>query len=163
MTITRIAALGLFLLTVCLGGMLLVLITGSGCSDNNVALSPTPRTTIADLPVPTTFELEELRSRTFDNGAFRYVDLLYKGSASKQVVMDFYKNQMPIARWNRLTKHLSQGQTVIEYAKGNERCRVTISGGGMLRSTYIQITTWPINKANQPKPKPKITKKTIKR
>jgi hypothetical protein len=140
MTTTRITAAGLYV--ACLSGIILMVAGGCAATDKNAALLPTARTIIADIPVPTTFDLEELRSRTFDNGVFRYVDLLYEGSASKEAVTEFYKNQMPITRWDPLTKHVSQGQTIIEYAKGNERCRVTISGGGTFRSTYIHVTAW---------------------
>jgi len=118
MTITRITASWLY--AACLGGMVLAVIGGCAPTDTNTTLLSNPRTTVADLPVPTTFELEELRSRTFDNGVFRYVDLLYEGSASKEAVAEFYKNQMPVSRWDPLTKHVSQGQTIIEYAKANE-------------------------------------------
>jgi len=151
MTTTRITASWLY--AACLGAMISAVVGGCASTDKSAALLPAPRTIVADIPAPTTFDLEELRSRTFDNGAFRYIDLLYEGSGSKEAVGEFYKNQMPISRWDPLTKHVSQGQTIIEYAKGNERCRITISGGGTFRSTYVHITAWPINKTNQTKTK----------
>ena len=149
MTTTRITALGLS--AACLCGMIFAVVGGCASTDKNAALLPAPRTIVTDIPAPATFNLKELRSRTFDNGTFRYVDLLYKGSKSKEMVEEFYRSQMPISRWDPRTKHVSQGQTIIEYSKGDERCLITIYGGGTFRSTYIHITAWPINKTDQAK------------
>ena len=55
------------------------------------------------------------------------------------------------------------GKSGIEYAKGNERCRVTISGGGTFKSTYIHIAAWPINENKQKKIKISTKKKEPRR
>ena len=147
MTTTRITAFGLW--AAFFSGMIFTVVGGCAKTDKNSGLLPAPKTIVTDIPAPEAFKLKDLRSRTFDNGTFRYVDLLYKGSENKETVEEFYRSQMPISRWDPLTKHVSQGQTVMEYSKGEERCRITISGGGTFRSTYIHITAWPISKSNQ--------------
>ncbi|MCK5114341.1 MAG: hypothetical protein KAR11_06215, partial [Phycisphaerae bacterium] len=95
MATTRFAVL--WLCAACLGGMIFAAV---GCAPSGGdALLPAPKTMIADIPVPTSFELEELRSRFFDNGEFRHIDLLYEGSGGMEDISRFYKNQMPITRW----------------------------------------------------------------
>jgi hypothetical protein len=84
------------------------------------------RPSIADVPEPIGFKLDERRSRYFAAAGARYVDHLYKGRGDKYAVGRFYKRQMPISRWTLVTDRFVQGGIVLDFEKETERCVVQI-------------------------------------
>jgi len=72
---------------------------------------------IADVPEPIGFKLDERRSRYFAAAGARYVDHLYKGSADKWAVGRFYKRQMPVSRWVLVTDRFVQGGIILDFEK----------------------------------------------
>jgi hypothetical protein len=108
--------------------------TGNGRSKNGSqadnALFAKAHPPIADLPVPFGFELDEGRSRHSTVGSNRMVDHVYEGSADKFAVARFYRTQMPINRWELVRDFFAQGDIMLDFDKGNERCHVVISEDG---------------------------------
>ena len=100
------------------------------------------RPPIADLPVPLGFSLRESKSRNFTAAGARYIDHVYNGSADKFAVARFYKRQMPISRWTMVTDMFVQGDIMLDFEKDTERCRVTITDGGLFNSTVIKVALW---------------------
>jgi len=94
---------------------------------------------IADLPVPFGFDLDEGRSRHWTVGSIRLVDHVYEGSADKFVVARFYRTQMPINRWELVRDVFAQGDIILDFDKGNERCHVVISESGWGNRLEIKV------------------------
>jgi predicted small secreted protein len=94
---------------------------------------------IADLPVPFGFDLDEGRSRHWTVGSIRLVDHVYEGSADKFVVARFYRTQMPINRWELVRDVFAQGDILLDFDKGNERCDVVISENGWGNRLKIKV------------------------
>lgn len=97
---------------------------------------------ISDLPVPIGFDLREDKSRNFAAAGTRYIDHAYSGRADKFAVGRFYKRQMPISRWALVTDMFVQGDIMLDFEKDTERCRISISDGGFLRSTRVKMAVW---------------------
>lgn len=134
---------------------LLVALVGCGGSDTTMSSSGAPagagpmpelvglaRPPIPDLPVPDDFSLDEGKSRSFAAAGARYIDHVYKGSADKFAVARFYKRQMPISRWALVTDMFVQGNIMLDFEKATERCRVTVTEGGLFNSTVVKIALW---------------------
>ena len=131
-----------------LAGLLFCLSVMIGCNTTakNSAgeLEAKSRTHIADIPVPIGFDLLEKRSRSYKNQTgLRWVDYLYEGHGDKFDVVRFYENQMITFHWDPQTTQTAQGQTSLDFTKEHERCRIMVSGGGALSSTYIHISITP--------------------
>ena len=108
------------------------------------------RPSIADVPEPIGFKLDERRSRYFAAAGARYVDHLYKGRADKWAVGRFYKRQMPISRWVRVTDRFVQGGIVLDFEKETERCVIQIVKGSLFYPTYIKVQLWTSGRIEGP-------------
>jgi len=121
---------------------------GSANSGDAQKIGPEPelvamrRPPIEDLPVPIGFYLDEGKSRNFSAAGARYIDHAYKGSADKFAVGRFYKRQMPISRWTMVTDMFVQGDIVLDFEKDTERCRISISDGGLFDKTRVKMAVW---------------------
>jgi len=100
------------------------------------------RPPIDDLPVPIGFYLDEDKSRNFTAAGARYIDHSLKGRADKFAVGRFYKQQMPISRWTLVTDMFVQGDIMLDFEKDTERCRITVSDGGLFGSTRVEMAVW---------------------
>ncbi len=94
---------------------------------------------IADLPVPFGFDLDEGRSRHWTVGSIRLVDHVYEGSGEKFDVARFYRTQMPINRWEMVRDVFAQGDIILDFDKGNERCHVVITEEGWGNRLEIKV------------------------
>ncbi|MCD6303525.1 MAG: hypothetical protein J7M21_01015 [Planctomycetes bacterium] len=113
-------------------------------------LLPMTRPPIADVPVPIGFHLDEGKSRNFAAAGARYIDHVYTGRADKFAVGRFYKRQMPINRWTLVTDMFVQGNIMLDFEKSTERCRITITEGGLFRGTVVKIAVWTSGRITQP-------------
>lgn len=110
---------------------------------------------IADLPVPQGFKLDKKRSRDFAKGK-RYIDHVYTGKAGKIAIERFYKQQMPICRWELVSKTIVREKVKLVFKQKEERCAIVINDG------TIMATIWPEKKSIKAETKPTgapITKK----
>ncbi|MCD4824301.1 MAG: hypothetical protein K8S55_06820 [Phycisphaerae bacterium] len=123
--------------------MLAVVAVGGCVPSSGTGLVAKSRSSVADVPTPTTFALEEMRSRSWTDGTLRFVDHLYKGDGEKAFVIEFFEKQMPMNRWSQTTKQLVQGRATIDFVKDKEKCRITVYGDGSWGSTYIEVAIWP--------------------
>ncbi len=113
-------------------------------------LVPMGRPPIADLPVPIGLDLKENKSRNFAAAGARYVDHVYKGRPDKFAVGRFYKRQMPISRWTLVTDMFVQGAIMLDFEKDTERCRISITEGGLFRSTTVKVAMWTSGRIHTP-------------
>ncbi len=122
--------------------------TLSGCawfsaeSNPGAELGAVAKPPVADLPVPSGFEMEEGRSRSFDSGVARLVDHFYRGSASKFAVSRFYKKAMVARKWRFVSEFFSLGEQTLQFARPGEECRVRIAPGSWLHPTKLKLELW---------------------
>ncbi|MFP4106913.1 MAG: hypothetical protein ACLFVU_12590 [Phycisphaerae bacterium] len=131
--------------------MVSVVLLAAGCNNTPTAanspgeiseLSRQARPPVSDVPVPRGFSLDESRSRSFASGGLRYLDHRYTGGEDKFAVARFFKKQMPVFRWARVTDMFVQGDIILDFEKDSERCRVVISDGGWTTSTVVKMQLW---------------------
>jgi len=101
------------------------------------------RPPIADVPVPTGFELEAGRSRSVAEHGVRWVDHSYLGTSSRYAVSRFYRRQMPVNRWELVSDRFRQGTVYLDFRRDTETCRIVIGDGTWLKGTRIQATILP--------------------
>lgn len=114
----------------------------SGSSNPGMELAPIANPPLADLPVPSGFEIDEGASRSFDSGVARLVDHLYWGSGSKFAVARFYKKAMVARRWRFINETFSLGEQTLQFKRPGESCRVRITPGNWLNPTKLKLELW---------------------
>lgn len=124
------------------GGGLLAL--GAGCStrtDQSVRLSPSARPFESDIPVPVGFWLVEPASEDASTGTRRlYLRHTYEGRDQKIAVRAFYREQMPLCRWVKVSDGNVKGEYTLRYEKGGESCTVQIRDSeGLSGGSRVQV------------------------
>ncbi len=100
---------------------------------------------VSDLPVPMGFSLRDGNSTALSVGAGRYISHYYRGREGKDRIARFYREQMQANHKWRLDFILkSKGVWRLHFAKGSERCSVTISED-WLGQTTIHGEIYPIS------------------
>jgi len=93
-----------------------------------------------DVPVPSGFKMIASQSFTFENDVLRVGILKYKGRASGDHVVNFYKDQMPLYNW-RFTNMLEYGKKILNFERDDQDCIIIIEPQGM--SVFVTITVAP--------------------
>jgi hypothetical protein len=116
-----------------------------GCSNSeqqSVRLVPSTRAFEPDIPIPAGFELVDGASEDRSTGTSRlYLRHLYMGKADKYAVRNFYREQMPLARWIKVSEGNVRGVCSFRFEKGNESCTLEIrdTERRFSRRTQIQV------------------------
>lgn len=109
-----------------------------------VHLAPMSRTYERDVPVPIGFVFVERASEDAKSGSQRlYLRHTYAGHADKVSVRNFYREQMPLARWVLVSDSHVKGEYTLSYQKGPEWCTVHIRDqehGGSSVEVVVIIT-----------------------
>ena len=117
----------------------------------NMVLMTDPNPPIADIPIPINFRLDESKSRHYAAGNARYVDHVYRGSANKNEVADFYRLEMSQNRWELTSDLGSAGVLTLDFDKGSERCVIVISDKfDLFRPTQIHVQMWTTGRLPTP-------------
>lgn len=98
-------------------------------SKNAALLEPSSQLKFSDLPVPAGFKLLPKESYTFQSSGMRAGVLKYKGKASPDRVVSFYREQMPMYSWNLLNV-MEYGDRILNFERENETCIVNLSPKG---------------------------------
>ncbi len=117
--------------------------SGSGLSDDvkvMKALDVSTALKFVDVPVPSGFKMVTSQSFTFENDVLRVGILKYKGRASGDQVVSFYKNQMSLYNWN-FTNMLEYGRRILNFEREDQNCIIVIEPHGM--NTFITVTVAP--------------------
>lgn len=80
-----------------------------------------------DVPVPSGFLQISNESFIFQSESLRAGVLKYSGKSSPDVVMQFYKDQMPLYNW-QLINLIEYGKKQLNYEKIGQSCIITIEG-----------------------------------
>lgn len=80
-----------------------------------------------DVPVPSGFLQISNESFIFQSESLRAGVLKYSGKSSPDVVMQFYKEQMPLYNW-QLINLIEYGKKQLNYEKTGQSCIIMIEG-----------------------------------
>ena len=93
-----------------------------------------------DVPVPAGFKLIDNESFTFQNDNMRVGLLKYAGRPDANVVVNFYKEQMPIYNWDMINV-IEYGQKIMNFQRADQSCIITIQP--LSTRTLIAIAVAP--------------------
>ncbi len=81
-----------------------------------------------------------------------YLRHLYEGTGDKYAVRSFYREQMPLVRWTKVSDGNIKGNFTMRFEKGNESCTITISDARSFLGprTQIQIVVAREERGNAP-------------
>ena len=98
---------------------------------------------VADVPVPTKFNLDESKSDSASQAGRRSVKHFYLGDAPILAVRNFYVQNMPEAGWQIIDETLQNNVYTLNYRKAEERCEIRVEkipAGWFKPSTRIRAT-----------------------
>ena len=84
-------------------------------------------TAVDDLPVPANMTIKKSLSRSYEGAGTRMIDYTYSGRVDIRRVHRFYRDQMPLYRWQLLTDNYIRGVYTLIFRKDSELCTVIIS------------------------------------
>jgi hypothetical protein len=82
-----------------------------------------------DLPIPIGFKMLAEDSYSFESSGMRVGLLRYKGKATLEQVVNFYKEQMPMYSW-ALLNITEYGDCIMNFERESESCIISISPKG---------------------------------
>ena len=103
--------------------------TSSKNSSGPSALEPQAILKFSDVPVPTGFVSLPQQSYSFESGGVRVGVLKYRGKASPDQVINFYKEQMLMYNWN-LLNIVEYGDRMMNFDRDNETCIISMFAKG---------------------------------
>ncbi len=106
----------------------------------SVLLQPQAILKFSDVPVPVGFKLLAQNSFAFESAGVRTCVLRYRGKATPEQVISFYKEQMPMYNWD-LLNIIEYGDRLMNFDRQNETCLITLLGKG--NSVTITISLGP--------------------
>ena len=124
------------------------LVCSGGCDqaaqtrDQKVRLIANTRAYERDIPLPVGFSIVEQSMEDHSTGQSRtYLRHVYAGPDDKFAVRDFYREQMPLMRWAKVSDGAIKGEFSMRFAKGNEVCEIYINDEGRLfgNRTLVQV------------------------
>lgn len=95
-------------------------------------------TAVSDLPVPADMKIKKSASQSYEGAGTRMVDYTYHGVTDINRVHRFYRDQMPLNRWQMLTDNYIRGVYTLTFQKNREICTVIIRKS-LLFWTEVQL------------------------
>jgi hypothetical protein len=108
-------------------------------------LLPSSHPIVADIPVPTGFELVDQAGEDRPGDRQRYLRHRYRGKADKGIVKTFYQEEMPLVRWTLISESEVDGRILMRFTKGTESCSVTVENDvrGFARRVIVEVIIAP--------------------
>jgi hypothetical protein len=139
-------------------GLACLLVAGCGDSKSKGPQRLSPRSVpyLEGVAVPAGFKLVDDMVMDSESGGQRMARHTYVGGADPHAVRNFYREQMPLLGWDRVTDQNFKGVITIRFEKNHEACTVEIRpSGGVLDRTAIHVLVQPFNRTPlQPPKKP---------
>ncbi len=136
-------------------GAVLLVAALAGCGDKSSGgvqrLSPRGTPYLDGVPVPANFRLIEKMTEDYESGAQRTARHEYRGFANAQAVRNFYREQMPLVGWTRVSDQNVKGVVSLRFEKRNEACTVQIEPG-WFNYTTIRAIVNPFNRTAPSEP-----------
>ena len=131
-----------------------VLLPGCGDSKEGVArLSPRGVPFLDGVAVPAGFKLVDKMTQDYESGGQRMARHEYRGHADPHAIRNFYREQMPLLGWNRVSDQNVKGTITIRFEKQDESCTVQIQSTGAFNRSSIQVIVMPFKRTPMEPPK----------
>lgn len=114
-------------------------------------LEPQAILKFSDIPVPVGMKLIPQDSYSFETTGVRVALLKYQGKAPADLLVNFYKEQMPMFNWNLLNS-IEYGQRLLNFEREQETCIVNLSPKGS--ATIVTISLGPKSQIPKKQDKP---------
>lgn len=101
-------------------------------------LEPATLQKFADVPTPAGFVFVPEESYIFQSAGFRAGLLKYKGKASGDQAVVFFKEQMPLYNWH-LVNIVEHGRRMLSFEKEQEACVITIDENGNRAQIAVSV------------------------
>lgn len=128
----------------------------AGCGDHKEGsvnrLTPRSKSYLDGVPVPSGFDLVDKMTEDHESGQQRTARHQYRGFGDEHAVRDFYREQMPLQGWSRVSDHNVKGIVDIRFERKGEACSIKIEPG-WLNITNIQVIVEPFNRSLTEPPK----------
>jgi len=139
-------------------GVLFVALLAAGCGDGReggvTRLSPRGVPFLSGVPVPTKFDLVDKNTEDYESGGRRWARHWYRGHAPRHAVRNFYREQMPLMGWSRVSDQNVKGTISIRFEKKNESCTVEIEPAGAFNRCTIKVIVMPFSRTpTEPPPR----------
>ena len=140
-------------------GRLAVVLLGaglvSGCGDSSgpgvSRLTPRGVPFLEGVPAPQGFRLVDDMVMDHESAGQRMARHEYRGHADPHGVRNFYREQMPLMGWDRVSDQNFKGVITIRFEKA---CKVEIrSAGALISRTVVKILVVPFNRTPLQPPK----------
>ena len=121
----------------------------AGCGDKAdgvTRLSPRGVPYLTGVAVPAGFTLVDKYSEDYESGAQRTARHRYRGNANVPAIRNFYRDQMPLMGWNRVSEQNVKGTVSLRFEKPSESCTVQITPTGLFNWSTIQVVVMPYNR-----------------
>ena len=130
----------------------------SGCGDPQkpdiARLNPRGVPYLEGVPVPQGFEMVDELSWDNESGGQRTAQHEYRGTGDPHAVRNFYREQMPLMGWDRVSDRNIKGVITTRYEKADEACTVEITSPGKLKwKTMVKVFVQPFNRTPLEPPK----------
>lgn len=127
-----------------------VLAAAVGCSSGGgkpgiSRLAARPKPFLVGVPVPKGFDMVNRMTEDYESGGQRTARHQYSGFADPVDVRDFYREQMPLTGWNRVSDQNVKGRRTLRFERHNEVCTVEIEGN-WINHTNIQVILNPFSR-----------------
>lgn len=127
---------------------MLCLLNLMGCASTNkdsdistsALLEPQAVLKFNDIPVPVGLKLIPQDSYSYESGTVRIALLKYQGKVNTDQVVNFYKEQMPMFKWNLLNS-IEYGQRLLNFEREEETCIINLLPKGA--TTIVTISLGP--------------------
>jgi hypothetical protein len=125
-----------------------LLAVAAGCQNQDKSGSVS-RLSARDVPylegvaVPAKFKMVNPKTEDYESGGKRWARHEYAGWAEPEDVRQFYKDQMPLLGWARVTDHNIKGTITLRFERRGEACDVIISTGRFFNRTEIRVVVLP--------------------
>lgn len=130
------------------GFLLLFALLLTGCATTNQTNDPTLSNPaglktqsilkFSDVPVPVGLKSLPLDSYSFESSGVRVGVLKYRGKGNPDLIINFYKEQMPLYNWN-LINLVEYGQKLINFEREGESCIITLEPKGSSVTLTISL------------------------
>ncbi|MDD5692341.1 MAG: hypothetical protein PHP10_04095 [Candidatus Omnitrophica bacterium] len=104
-------------------------ISDNKATTNPGLLEPQAILKFSDIPVPVGFKSLTQQSYSFESSGVRVGVLKYQGKNNPDLVVNFYKEQMPMYNWN-LVNIVEYGQRLLNFERESESCIITLEQKG---------------------------------
>lgn len=111
-------------------------------------LEPAALLKFQDIPIPSGFSFSADESYAFQSVNFRAGLLTYKGRATGDRVVTFFKEQMPLYNWH-LVNIVEHSMRMLNFEKGQETCVITVEEKG--NKSVITLSIAPKSQATMRK------------